>query len=186
MRGRGSWNVVYAIYVSFSRIDLISLLSPNDTSVLQEKKKKFEKESEKYYSQLDKHLNLSAKKKESQLQEVGWLTASILIHLRSKSRTENFKCLNVFFTVGRWTPGQRACELLWFVSGICLPDPSGAGQEEIWCGGTSKCSLWSPALPLFYHRCTVIVRGKLHYTIPVVICLFLREYFLCFDAVLSL
>lgn len=39
-------------------------------SVLQEKKKKFEKESEKYYSQLDKHLNLSAKKKESQLQEV--------------------------------------------------------------------------------------------------------------------
>ncbi|KAM9333405.1 oligophrenin-1 isoform 2-T2 [Pholidichthys leucotaenia] len=34
-----------------------------------EKKKKFEKESEKYYSQLDKHLNLSAKKKESLLQE---------------------------------------------------------------------------------------------------------------------
>lgn len=38
---------------------------------MQEKKKKFEKESEKYYSQLDKHLNLSAKKKESHLQEVG-------------------------------------------------------------------------------------------------------------------
>nr|XP_057934702.1 oligophrenin-1-like isoform X2 [Doryrhamphus excisus] len=34
-----------------------------------EKRKKFEKESEKYYSQLDKHLSLSAKKKESQLQE---------------------------------------------------------------------------------------------------------------------
>lgn len=34
-----------------------------------EKKKKFEKESEKYYSLLDKHVNLSAKKKESQLQE---------------------------------------------------------------------------------------------------------------------
>ncbi|XP_061658450.1 oligophrenin-1-like [Syngnathoides biaculeatus] len=34
-----------------------------------EKRKKFEKEAEKYYSQLDKHLNLSAKKKESQLQE---------------------------------------------------------------------------------------------------------------------
>ncbi|KAM3869272.1 oligophrenin-1 [Diretmus argenteus] len=34
-----------------------------------EKRKKFEKESEKYYSQLDKHLNLSAKKKESHLQE---------------------------------------------------------------------------------------------------------------------
>uniref|UniRef100_A0A669CZV2 Oligophrenin 1 n=1 Tax=Oreochromis niloticus TaxID=8128 RepID=A0A669CZV2_ORENI len=38
-------------------------------SVLQEKKKKFDKESEKYYSQLDKHLNLSAKKRETQLQE---------------------------------------------------------------------------------------------------------------------
>uniref|UniRef100_A0A7N8XMZ4 Oligophrenin 1 n=1 Tax=Mastacembelus armatus TaxID=205130 RepID=A0A7N8XMZ4_9TELE len=37
--------------------------------VTKEKKKKFEKESEKYYSLLDKHLNLSAKKKESQLQE---------------------------------------------------------------------------------------------------------------------
>uniref|UniRef100_A0A673A590 Oligophrenin 1 n=1 Tax=Sphaeramia orbicularis TaxID=375764 RepID=A0A673A590_9TELE len=37
--------------------------------VTKEKRKKFEKESEKYYSQLDKHLNLSAKKKESQLQE---------------------------------------------------------------------------------------------------------------------
>lgn len=32
-------------------------------------KKKFDKESEKYYSVLDKHLNLSAKKKESHLQE---------------------------------------------------------------------------------------------------------------------
>uniref|UniRef100_A0A665UU68 Oligophrenin 1 n=1 Tax=Echeneis naucrates TaxID=173247 RepID=A0A665UU68_ECHNA len=39
---------------------------PNKLYVFQ---KKFEKESEKYYSQLDKHLNLSAKKKESQLQE---------------------------------------------------------------------------------------------------------------------
>lgn len=41
-----------------------------DTLASQEKRKKFEKESEKYYSQVDKHLNLSAKKKESQLQEV--------------------------------------------------------------------------------------------------------------------
>lgn len=38
--------------------------------ILQEKKKNFEKQSEKYYSMLDKHLSLSAKKKESQLQEV--------------------------------------------------------------------------------------------------------------------
>ncbi|TWW74918.1 oligophrenin-1-like isoform X1 [Takifugu flavidus] len=34
-----------------------------------EKKKKFEKDGEKYYSQVEKHVNLSAKKKETQLQE---------------------------------------------------------------------------------------------------------------------
>ncbi|KAJ6663190.1 hypothetical protein lerEdw1_010326 [Lerista edwardsae] len=34
-----------------------------------ERKKKFEKDSEKFYSMLDRHLNLSAKKKEAQLQE---------------------------------------------------------------------------------------------------------------------
>ncbi|KAM3601727.1 uncharacterized protein V6R79_017824 [Siganus canaliculatus] len=38
-------------------------------SVTKEKRKKFEKDSEKYYSQVEKHLNISAKKKESQLQE---------------------------------------------------------------------------------------------------------------------
>ncbi|KAL3042270.1 hypothetical protein OYC64_020253 [Pagothenia borchgrevinki] len=37
--------------------------------VTKEKKKRFEKDSEKYLSQIDKHLNMSAKKKESQLQE---------------------------------------------------------------------------------------------------------------------
>ncbi|KAB5522794.1 hypothetical protein PHYPO_G00163510 [Pangasianodon hypophthalmus] len=37
--------------------------------VTKERRKKFEKESEKYYSQLEKHLNLSSKKKETQLQE---------------------------------------------------------------------------------------------------------------------
>uniref|UniRef100_A0A8C1PXL1 Oligophrenin 1 n=1 Tax=Cyprinus carpio TaxID=7962 RepID=A0A8C1PXL1_CYPCA len=37
--------------------------------VFQERRKKFEKESEKYYSQLDKHMNLSSKKKETQLHE---------------------------------------------------------------------------------------------------------------------
>ncbi|XP_043095606.1 oligophrenin-1 isoform X3 [Puntigrus tetrazona] len=37
--------------------------------VTKERRKKFEKESEKYYSQLDKHMTLSSKKKETQLQE---------------------------------------------------------------------------------------------------------------------
>ncbi|XP_026067757.1 oligophrenin-1-like [Carassius auratus] len=37
--------------------------------VTKDRRKKFEKESEKYYSQLDKHVNMSSKKKEAQLQE---------------------------------------------------------------------------------------------------------------------
>lgn len=36
----------------------------------QEGKKKFDKETEKYYSTLERHLNLSSKKKEAYLQEV--------------------------------------------------------------------------------------------------------------------
>ncbi|KAH0630883.1 hypothetical protein JD844_004204 [Phrynosoma platyrhinos] len=36
---------------------------------MMERKKKFEKDGEKFYSMLDRHLNLSSKKKESQLQE---------------------------------------------------------------------------------------------------------------------
>ncbi|KAJ8798116.1 hypothetical protein J1605_001607 [Eschrichtius robustus] len=44
-------------------------LTPSGSSERQDGKKKFDKESEKYYSILDKHLNLSAKKKESHLQE---------------------------------------------------------------------------------------------------------------------
>lgn len=38
--------------------------------LLQEAKKKYDKETEKYCAVLDKHLSLSAKKKESHLQEV--------------------------------------------------------------------------------------------------------------------
>ncbi|KAA0717191.1 Oligophrenin-1 [Triplophysa tibetana] len=37
--------------------------------VTKDRRKKFEKESERYYSQMDKHVNLSSKKKETQLQE---------------------------------------------------------------------------------------------------------------------
>lgn len=36
----------------------------------QEGKKKFDKETEKYYSTLERHLNLSSRKKEAYLQEV--------------------------------------------------------------------------------------------------------------------
>jgi len=53
------------------RLTVTSLYDP------QEKRKKFEKESEKYYSLLDKHLNLSAKKKESLLQEVSPLRSTV-------------------------------------------------------------------------------------------------------------
>lgn len=41
----------------------------------QEAKKKYDKETEKYCGILEKHLNLSSKKKESQLQEVSDFTS---------------------------------------------------------------------------------------------------------------
>lgn len=81
--------------------------------------------------------------------------------------------MSVFSTIGRWTAGQRAYQLLWIISGVCVPDPSGAGQEEIWCGGTSKCGLWSPTLPLYYHRCIAAVWGRINCTVQAVIHLFL-------------
>lgn len=45
----------------------------------QEGKKKFDKETEKYYSLLERHLNLSSKKKEAYLQEVRTKTNFSLI-----------------------------------------------------------------------------------------------------------
>lgn len=49
--------------------------------VFQDGKKKFDKESEKYYSILEKHLNLSAKKKESHLQDVRTEHTYLISHL---------------------------------------------------------------------------------------------------------
>jgi len=46
-------------------------------SCIQERKKKFEKDGEKFYSMLDRHLHLSSKKKESQLQEVRMQFSSV-------------------------------------------------------------------------------------------------------------
>lgn len=75
----------------------------NYTSVLQEKKKKFEKESEKYHSQVDKNLNLSVKKKDSQLQEV----RQVFISWAVKCRTEKslLKCSFLFLNVVFFPPG---------------------------------------------------------------------------------
>ncbi|XP_069748814.1 oligophrenin-1 isoform X4 [Narcine bancroftii] len=47
----------------------LEIFKRDHIGVAKEKKKKFEKESEKFYSALDRHLSLSSKKKESQLQE---------------------------------------------------------------------------------------------------------------------
>lgn len=61
---------------------VVVLLDPGShRSVLQDAKKKYDKETEKYCGVLEKHLNLSSKKKESQLQEV--------------RATSNFQCLAV-------------------------------------------------------------------------------------------
>ncbi|XP_078403713.1 oligophrenin-1 [Cetorhinus maximus] len=47
----------------------LEIFKKDHIGVAKERKKKFEKESEKFYSALDRHLGLSSKKKESQLQE---------------------------------------------------------------------------------------------------------------------
>lgn len=57
---------------------------------VQEEKKKFDKETEKNYSLLEKHLSLSAKKKELQLQEV-------LLPLFFMEATETFEQKNRFY-----------------------------------------------------------------------------------------
>lgn len=84
---------------------------------------------------MDKHVNLSAKKKETHLQEV--MTVSRIGRMRPFSRSSVFwLCFS-----GRWTPGQGAGELLRIVGGVRLPDPSGARQEEVWRGGTCEFTL---------------------------------------------
>uniref|UniRef100_UPI00398F2E82 oligophrenin-1 isoform X2 n=1 Tax=Pristiophorus japonicus TaxID=55135 RepID=UPI00398F2E82 len=47
----------------------LEIFKKDHIGVAKDRKKKFEKESEKFYSALDRHLSLSSKKKESQLQE---------------------------------------------------------------------------------------------------------------------
>lgn len=58
---------------------------------LQAERKRYEKETEKYYSSLEKLLNMSAKKKEPQLQEV--LHISFFPHTRWMCNANYFqKC----------------------------------------------------------------------------------------------
>lgn len=70
-------------------------------NVLQEKRKKFEKDSEKYYSQVDKHLNLSAKKKESQLQEVKHSKHSSVVTLNVQNESHKIICYYYFLFYDR-------------------------------------------------------------------------------------
>lgn len=56
-----SWNILFFFFLSLFLFFFF---------FCQEAKKKYDKETEKYCGILEKHLNLSSKKKESQLQEV--------------------------------------------------------------------------------------------------------------------
>lgn len=75
-------------------------------------------------------------------------------HADSHTRTKMSPSDGSFFFwlcfLGWWTPGQRAGQLLRILSGICLPDPSGAGQEEVWCGGT--CEFFSCSVAVVQTR----------------------------------
>lgn len=61
-------------------------MSSRPPRLLQEGKKQFDKETERYYSVLEKHLSLSSKKKESQLHEVNCSIPRI------HTRTLSHKC----------------------------------------------------------------------------------------------
>lgn len=61
----------------------------------QEGKKQFDKETERYYSVLEKHLSLSSKKKDSHLQEVklsDYLHRKVLSHASSPSKLYRNLC----------------------------------------------------------------------------------------------
>ena len=58
-----SWNILFFFFLSLFLFFFFFFFC-------QEAKKKYDKETEKYCGILEKHLNLSSKKKESQLQEV--------------------------------------------------------------------------------------------------------------------
>lgn len=76
-------------------------------------------------------------------------------------------CMHVcVFVVGRWTVGQGASGVLRVICWICLPDPTGSRQEEVWRCGTCACSL--PFLlanrhcsVLYHFICFVVTNGLL-------------------------
>lgn len=93
------------------------------SSFCQEAKKKYDKETEKYCGILEKHLNLSSKKKESQLQEV-----------------RNFpSILNKVF---------NCYPLLWICADYSLTENSGFGRD-LRIQELDRCLM--PGLPLSSH-----------------------------------
>lgn len=73
-------------------------------------------------------------------------------HTLAKMRPFDGSFLFWLCFLGWWPPGQRASQLLRILSGICLPDPSGAGQEEVWRGGTCEFSLCSVSWVIVVQR----------------------------------
>lgn len=93
------------------------------------------------------------RRKRANFKRSGEVRQVFCINHMAKCRIDSVTCCFLkcyFFTAGWWTPRQRASELLRILSGVCVPDPSGAGQEEVWCSGACECCLWCPTLPLCY------------------------------------
>lgn len=94
----------------------------------QEAKKKYDKETEKYCAVLEKHLSLSAKKKESHLHEVsraGCGCALIFLIVLSC-----FKILKLYFAGGQ-SGGQCTAAFLRGFSRVCLQSPGSPGKEDV-------------------------------------------------------
>lgn len=120
----------------------------------QEAKKKYDKETEKYCAVLEKHLSLSAKKKESHLHEVNFffLFLHIIICLITQLCHLSFWCRS---PAGGQPGRSRAAAFLWGFFGVCLQSARGPREEDVWLCGARKITFgiffswprWIPSSP---------------------------------------
>lgn len=137
----------------------------------QEKKKKFEKDSEKYYSQVDKHVNLSAKKKETQLQEVTHTRWQSHTHQNEPLRWIIFLLIVLLRLMNSWTKsGSTSTNPQWNMSTRSIRCRTGRSlmwwnlwvllvfcrSGADWLRSWSNWNLWFDGPPLnFTKRCSL-------------------------------
>lgn len=152
------WDHIW-VFTLWDIFFLKKILSVAFAHLKQEAKKKYDKETEKYCAVLEKHLSLSAKKKESHLHEVrccSWSSSpssGVLLNIRPSVFT--------FSVAGGQSGGQRAAALLRGLPGVRLQGAGGPGEEDVWfCGACeyfyqAELQLW-PFYPVPHVPANVI------------------------------